>query len=172
MMDKPEGLTGDPVFMVSDMPIGKYGTDRLPVRVNVRLERMDEDRQTVDHEPITSWLDFGITSQIMNLTNTNILIPRPGLVPLVELEEPFTAARLSTLAALAAFHHNSLYDYCVHQSSPQGPRGRRPAPCEKTGFEYGDAWLVRPLPEDFLPRLREVFANADPERIYDSGEES
>lgn len=169
-MDKPEGLAGEPIFMVEDMPIGKYGDQKLPARVNIRLERMDEPRQTVDHETITDWLDFGITSSIMNHSNIQVLILRPKLVPLVSLEEPFTAARLSTLAALAEFHHNSLYDYCVHQTPPQGPRGRRPYPCEKTGFKYGDAWLVRPLPEDFLSRLRGVFEGCDPNHIYDSGE--
>lgn len=174
-MDKPEGLTGKPVFIVKDMPIGtalRGYHSLLPATVNIRLERCDEERQTVDHKPIESWLDFGITSSLWNDSRTRILFPVPGLVNLKEIAPPFTAAKLSQLSSLAAFHHNSLYDYCVHQKSPHGPRGRRPEPCEKTGFKYGDAWLVRPLPVDFLARLREVFADADPDHIYDSGEDN
>lgn len=179
MMKKPEGLTGESVFAVHNLRIGSvrkpyYSLKRmtpLPLTVNVRVERCQQDAETVEHEQISEYLDFGITSNVWNPEALRVLFPSPGLVQPSEILEPFTPAKLVRLTGLASWHHNSMYDYCAHQKAPGGPRGSRPEPCEKTGFKYGQAWLVRPLPADFLTRLREVFADSDPDCIYDSGED-
>lgn len=180
MMKKPEGIAGDPVFMVQDMPIGRvhkayYSLDTqtpLPATVSVRVERCKGPAETVDHDRITDYLDFGITTNVWNPERVTVLFPAPGLAKLNELAEPFTAAKLAKLIALARWHQNSLQDYCVHQVAPSGPRGRRPDPCGVTGYKYGALWLVRPLPPGFLKDMREVFADADPDRIYDSREDA
>ena len=178
-MRKPQGIAGEPVFYVENLLIGRTkrhaGEAPFPVTVTLRVDRVRERRQTVEHKLIESFLDFGVNSSIWMRENPllNAISNRPG-VPhnITHPVHPFTHERLSELRELAQHHHNSLKAQCAHQWAPLGPREARPEPCEETGYKYGDEWLVEPLPEDFLTRLRAVFEGCDPQHIYDSGEEA
>jgi hypothetical protein len=179
MMEKPDGLTGDTVFAVRDLLIGRakkpyYSLKEqtlLPVTVSIRVEHCDEQRDTVDHKTVESFLDFGITSHVRNPSNTRTLGPTPGLIRLDAIIQPFTPAKIAELNTLAQWHQNSMISNCAHQNTPSAPRWARPGPCPQTGYCYGEKWLVRPLPENFLARLRAVLADADPECIYDADKE-
>jgi len=157
------GLNGETAFLVKDVLVGKYdgravGESRNGhVTVTVRMEwltRQDE-YETIAHELVRRPLDFAIM--------THRGADTAMFEHMVDYARGFDPARVQELARLAAYHLPSMKAGCVHQS------GVNKAPCPVTGYRWGSAWLVEPLPDGFLERVKAVFADVrfKPGQRYD-----
>jgi hypothetical protein len=67
------------------------------------------------------------------------------------------------------WHLNGMRAACAHQQVKweQSDYGLRPSltltePCAESGYRYGSAWLVEPLPTDVLAYLAEFVKHAPP----------
>lgn len=170
-MDKPKGLYGEVLFAVERLEIGETPDATLPdhpmstVRVSVLLERVEHPAQTVRHTTVDSYRTFNLTTELVHPDGISRHIP--GTMFIRHLKEPFTRERLEELRDLVKYHLNAMHANCEHQGLRKDA-----APCPETGYVFGSEWLVEPLPTDILPCLREIFEGVDPEKVYDSGEES
>lgn len=187
-MNKPKGLNGEPIWSCEDVIIGTvsgedYGKRRnLRVGVDIRIERIAGPKQTVTHEETTDFLDFSITTHVWNPRGNDWEAGGATVAPLrqiVNYAAPFNEASVLEIAELGKWHLNALTAGCVHQ-----PKGKDlpmrdgkyskeidldaiPL-CPESGYKYGSAWLVRPLPADLLDTVRRLFEGADPAKIYDA----
>lgn len=168
-MDKPMGLSGEMIFAVNKVCVGKTPDPNSGRQTNafvtLRLERVDRSSQTIDHQLVEGYLELGITTGLGRDASNGRLMP--GMPLIIEPEPPFTRERLDDLRALVKYHLNVMHAECAHQ-----PKTKDAEPCPETGYRFGSEWLVEPLPTDILPRLRAIFEDVDPSKIYDSGEES
>lgn len=116
-------------------------------------------QQTIDHEPIVRYERLTIVGEVLTTRRhiasgqvhadlALITRPAPGW-------GPDDRARLGEV--WARWHLNDLRAACAHQTPPAGRNDPDPAPCPRTGYRYGTAWLVEPLPADVLAWLTARF---------------
>lgn len=180
-----KGLNGELVFNAKDVPVGRtsgesYGYKRsLLVTVEVRMEVLDRhEYETVNHERVSNPLDFAITTAVWQPGNRDWVSGGATVEPLGELVEylnGFDAESVKALADLAEWHLNGMTAGCAHQGEPVMRDGRygpeidfdRTPPCPETGYRYGSAWLLRPLPDGFREHVQNLFGKAsDQSKIW------
>jgi hypothetical protein len=175
-----KGLNGELVFNAKDVPVGRTGGEQygykrsLAVTVEVQMEILDrrDAYETVDHTMVTKPLDFAITTAVWQPGWNDMVAGGATVEPLRELVtylNGFDAESVAALADLAEWHLNSMTAGCAHQGPPVMKDGTygpevdfdQTPPCPVTGYKYGSAWLLRPLPDGFHKRVRELFGKAD-----------
>lgn len=173
------GLNGDTMLNAEDILVGYLPSDqygyryspprRLRVTVSVQMERLTRqpEYETVSHEMVTEPSDFTLTTAVWRPDNRDIVmggaIVEPLLDPAFTIAPGFTADDIATLTRLhVRWHLNSMKAACAHQVVPDVPesvprlghyewlRDHIP-PCPETGYKYGHAWLLEPLPEYLTP---------------------
>jgi hypothetical protein len=173
-MQKPEGLNGNPIFNAEDVPVGRvsgasYGHKRrLLVTVSIRMEELTRRGfyDTVDHKIVREPLDFAITTGVWQPGGRDIVSGGATVEPLRELasyEMGWTPESVKELADLEEWHLNGMSAACAHQERRAGLDS---PPCPISGYRWGSAWLVRPLPNGFLSKVENLFAHADEEKIW------
>jgi hypothetical protein len=159
------GLNGETVFAAKDVTVGYKG--RNPVTVSVRMERLDrrDAYETVDHQQVARPLDFSLTSDVWKVNRSDIIEGGATVEPLRQITryaDGWDAAKVRELIALAPWHLNAMTAGCAHQE-PVMTGGRpdldRTSPCPVTGYKYGSAWLVRPLPDGLAEKVRALFGS-------------
>lgn len=152
---------------VGSAPGEPYGySHKVGVRVHVRVERLErrETYEGTQHETLVRPLDLSVTTSVTSPRGTDMVAGGNTRDPLREVTEPSRFWTLGTLAALATlgdrWHLNGMRAGCAHQDVvwEDTGLGRRPsldrtAPCPHTGYRYGSAWLVEPLPARVLGDL-------------------
>lgn len=177
-----QGLNGDTALKTGDVLVGwvpgeEYGYKRdLKVTVEISMEWLtrQDSYETTSHAHVTRPLDFAITSAVWNLSKANPDHVSGGakVAPLRELTRlapGFTQDDINELIRIARYHLNGMTARCDHQVTPPMPADidwkdrsnwaldHTPA-CPVTGYKYGHAWLVKPLPEDITPdRVRALL---------------
>lgn len=176
------GMNGTTVREGADITIGKipgaaYGYKRdLRVTVSVRVERLErrETYETTAHETVREPLALSLTSNVWRPDGADIVAGGATVEPIREVAAHGTPAAGLTaddLAALATlgqrWHGNDFKAACEHQTVAweDSAHGRRPsltdtAPCPVTGYRYGTAWLVEPLPHDVLAQVDAIMSRA------------
>ena len=150
--------------------------------VELRLERLErqEEYETTEHDKVSRPLDFALTTSVWRPDRRDIVSGGATVEPLVQLLESggidpaFDADKVRKLIELHEHCHlNSMKAGCAHQEVvyEESPYGRRPSleltePCPVTGYKYGRAWLLEPLPADFVPTLLGLLEDVDPTRYY------
>jgi hypothetical protein len=173
-VNKPEGLNGKPVFAAEDVPVGRidggdYGYRRsLLVTVSVRMEERTrrDSYETVNHDQVSRPLDFSIMTGVWNPNRSDIVSGGATVEPLRELvsfERGFDAESARKLADLGAYHLSGMRAGCAHQKRDAGLDS---AACPVTGYKWGSAWLVQPLPSGFLERVKALFKDADAAHLW------
>lgn len=178
-----DGLNGYTVAKAKDIPVGRipgedYGYKRdLVVTVSIRMERNPRFATTVDHAPIVDHLDFSITTSVWRPDRTDIVSGGATIDPLLQViahgryEDGWDAESVAELVALAPWHLNALTAACSHMDAdtlvrePDGFGRTRIAcgkanTCPESGYTYGAAWLVRPLPSTVLDTVRRLIPSA------------
>lgn len=163
-----------------------FAQDRqLRVTVEMRVERLErsDEYETTEHDHISAPLDFALTTAVWNWNGTDWLEGGATVEPLRQVlksgnfGEGFNAEKVAALIELhEQYHLNSMQAGCAHQTRAEDPNGNaltatgyaldNTAPCPITGYKYGSAWLVKPLPADFVPNLLGILADVDPSRVY------
>ena len=135
------------------------------------LNDPDRERETVEHETVragdypsvsVTW-EYGTARELTRGDGSGGAGIDADIV--ASLASPSARARAERIVALAErWHLNDLRAGCAHQTvvHEDGPYGRRPsleltAPCPVTGYRYGSAWLLEPVPADELEELRALF---------------
>ena len=193
-----KGLNGEIVLNARDIPVGRvdatrYGyrnrTQPLLVTVDIRIERIAGPNETIEHTQVTDFLDFALTTAVWQPGGHDCILAGATVEPLAEIMEDgryvdgITEARMLRLSELGErWHLNGMQAGCAHVTPVIAPDeyGREvpsldltPA-CPITGYRYGHAWLVEPLPEGFLDEIRSLFAETQDapgkagSRIYDA----
>src|SRR4051812_6191369 len=93
IMNKPEGLNGEPVFAAEDVPVGRvagsdYGYKRnLLVTVSVSMEELTRQDvyETTTHDKVTRPLSFSITTGVWNPNRSDVISGGANVEPLREL---------------------------------------------------------------------------------------
>ncbi len=159
---------------VGTVPGGDYGYKaNLPVTVRVRIERLErnETYHTIEHEQVTRPWGLSITTAVWNPRGDDTLAGGATAAPLREVaahgrpREEWADGTLPYLASIHdRWHLNAMKAACAHQEVvyERGPAGRRPSltetrPCPVTGYRYGSAWLVEPLPRLIVDDLLRMF---------------
>lgn len=145
--------------------------DGRRVYLGVQLTRQGGKHATTEHAHIDAidcvsmmghWFesrsrrrDFDGGGQCIEAAET-IIDPAPGL----------SLADVRRLAELwRRWHLNDMRAACAHQAPVYDDRGRpdldaTPA-CPVTGYRYGHAWLVEPVPAEVVAELRELADKLD-----------
>lgn len=98
----------------------------------------------------------GLNGEIA-LDTKNVLVGYGATVEplneLVSLAPVFTAEDIAELIRIGAYHLNDMQAACDHQTVQGSGRDAldNTPPCPVTGYKYGHAWLVKPLPDDITP---------------------
>lgn len=162
------GLNGETIFKVNDLKVGQvpgdeYGYRRfaLWVTVDIRMEHITKPAQTITHETIAEYDDFAMAAAVWRPNMSDHAGGDRGgvLRELTTFVPGFDAGKAAQLADLGKrWHLNGMHAGCAHQ--PAGVRAvdyRSVAPCPETGYKYGHAWLVEPLPAGFMATLRALL---------------
>lgn len=163
-----------------------YGyRSKLRVTVEMRLERAErqDEYETTGHDVISKPLDFSLTTSVWMPGGRDIVAGGATVEPLREILESgdfgpaFDAQKVAQLIELhEQYHLNGMQAACDHQTRAVDPDGNAltatgyaldntPA-CPITGYRYGHKWLVKVLPEDFVPNLLAILADVEPSRVY------
>lgn len=175
-MRKPDGLHSERVFSAENILVGRcpgepYGYKQvLPVTVSVCMERLSgrEACQTVNHEKIARPLQFTITTEVWQPQRGDTVSSGITVEPLLEVTrfaKGYDEDKLIELARLGRWHMNTMSAACAHQARSAGLDS---APCPVTGYQWGHAWLVRPLPDGFLDKVKALF-DLSSENVWDAG---
>lgn len=164
-----QGLNGQTVFNADDVLVG-YTRNRMPVTVSVRMEALDRQGtyETTEHEQISRPLDFSITSAVWKRDRSDIDSSTAGVGSLWEVvnsgryADGWDESKVRALIDLGPWHLNGMTAGCAHQTPVLDSNGRpdldATEPCPVTGYKYGHAWLVTPLPQRFEQQIRNLFA--------------
>lgn len=132
---------------------------QLVVRVKVVTLQHDRPQLTVEHEPIVRYERLTIVGDVLEGRRfvgggqvadelDRITRPAPGW-------GPDERARLQ--AIWRRWHLNDLRAACAHQTPPPSLDDPWPDPCPETGYRFGSAWLVEPLPGEVTAWLSGQF---------------
>jgi hypothetical protein len=136
--------------------------DGRRVTAEVALRPVPDGFQTTTHQPAVGLLGLSVTSYLWRRDGSDIETggaTRAHLRGRLDRLAPdITREDVTALADIGdRWHLNDLSAGCVHQEVvwEDGRYGRQPSltatePCPETGYRYGSAWLVEPLPEDVI----------------------
>jgi hypothetical protein len=175
-----DGMNGTRVLTARDVPLGKlrggseygYRGWMLPVTVDIRIEREQrrDTYETVTHEHIREPLSLSMTSAVWRPDMSDHVSGGATREPLRKLAKVYAPGVARQLADIGdRWHLNAMRAACAHMTSdtlvrePDGYGGERIAcgsvnTCPVSGYTYGSAWLVEPLPGVMLGTLRALLA--------------
>lgn len=137
--------------------------ERVWVTVQLR-HAAGRDRETINHETISEWVSLSISGHTRS-KNARIDDGGGQCVEIVERARsqspyPRKLGIFRLCEIWGEWHNNGMTAACAHQTPTSvGPGERLTAPpCPETGYKYGDAWLVRPLPDEIITELRSLVA--------------
>lgn len=142
------------------IPLGKDGEgNRAFVTIELRTE--EREQETTEHTTIMEVTELSVVAHAWQRNHRDITWSCPGGDWLKYLDDPPPLAR--RVAEIGErWHLNAMRAGCAHQTVryETDRYGRRVSsltltePCPKTGYKYGHAWLVEPLPGDVLAEIR------------------
>lgn len=137
---------------VSGEYAGYKNSAELVVSVSVRSVK--GVRQTVEHNEIENPLRLSISMGVWNRSKTDFIIAgqgRDALDNMVSYAEGWDSARVARLSEIwAEWHLNDMQAGCSNQSADNHDT------CIM-GYEWGTAWLVKPLPVSIVEELHNMM---------------
>lgn len=130
------------------------------------------DRQTTTHETVCEPETLSLTSAVFkgkkNISRNHITsgatledlgrITRPA--PGYSLDDVRELHRIGT-----RWHLNTMRAACAHMEVPEGKTSAEPLNpkivCPETGYRWGTAWLVEPLPDDVRDRFVTLMSQGE-----------
>lgn len=164
-----------------DLTVGRYtseGWDGKPltsrVDIDMRLTTYSEGPYTtVDHEEVDSYVEFAASGAVVERG----MMSRGGqmldeLLKVQRVSSPWKQHDLLSLFHVwEKFHLNGMTAACSHMTrdtlvyEDNGFGGRRIScsgnVCPETGYTYGKAWLVKPIPDVYMREIERLFAIAE-----------
>jgi hypothetical protein len=147
--------------IMRDVLVGRTG-DGSRIYVSAAIQELTREGgyQTVTHETVptvtrVSLMGLEVEKGCRNASSGGQMLER--LRDVVKPEPPFTVGDVRSLHAIwKRWHLNDTKAGCSHvpeplwEDSSYGPRPdlKNTPACPETGYRYGHAWLVEPLPAD------------------------
>jgi hypothetical protein len=169
------------VMNADRIPVGRipgqlYNTRRhLPVSIDIRVERLERRAlyETIHHEQAERPLNFHILATVWRPDGHDALDVRPAtevLATTARYGQPAGGLTRDGLRELAEFvgrwNLNDMQAGCAHQETKMRGHYLTADACPHTGYRYGQAWLVEPLPSGFMATLSGFLATAPRDRVY------
>jgi hypothetical protein len=156
---------------------GYIGRDADGGRVYLTIELTPQTgtSNTIEHKPITSWTRASFTGHSFYKGSRRYNFDAFGTGFAQTVVKPAPGITLDDLAQMARlekrWHLNDLRAGCAHQTIVYGineygrkaPSSDDTPACPETGYRYGHAWLVEPLPADAEAEIRELAELLDGE---------
>lgn len=139
--------------------------DGLRFIIQLTLEEQGGERvmHTIEHEPVARVTRLSISGAGLERSARDIAYGgqcRDALEELRELAPGWTQADVDSIAAIwDRWHLNDLRAACAHMDLPEDKSydARHHIECEAgTGYKYGTAWLVEPLPDDVVTEMQRL----------------
>jgi hypothetical protein len=142
--------------------------------------RQEGPRETIEHEKIEAPVCLSLTSAVFKgkkNTSRNHIISGATLEHLGKIVAPapgFTLDEARELHAIGTrYHLNTLKAACVHMDmdTPEckgkdvGALLDQNIVCPETGYRWGSAWLVEPLPEEIQARFTQLMQQGATEPV-------
>lgn len=129
------------------------------VFIDIAMRRLHGGRETVEHDAIVDPLELSIMGEVRagsQVVSCGQILDDVRRV--TRFARGWTPARLERLCDMwEKWHLNGMKAECAHMETvwEEGRWGMRPSmtltpPCPETGYRYGSAWLVKPLPNDVV----------------------
>lgn len=149
-----------------------HTTNRERVYVTVELRQHYADEQhTTYHNTVTEYVELSITGTVKISGLGHVVATGQVIDHLFRINRPADGWSMTEIVELAKlwkrWNLNGVRAGCAHQTPAVAPQDhpdptgyildRTPA-CPQTGYQYGSAWLVEPLPADVIDRVT-AFAN-------------
>lgn len=145
--------------LARDVYIGRtLGKGRGDVVLTITLYRREHGAMTIDHQPIkTGYYALAISGIAKGFGAGQIISMLDEVV-----DGPLSRDELDKLREVwEEWHLNDMQAACTHQApvgKDAGERLDKTPPCPETGYKYGHAWLVKPLPAEIETYVRELAA--------------
>jgi hypothetical protein len=150
-----------------------HTAERERVYVDVKLTEHDGEHVTTDHGTVTGIRRLSIMGEVIESGRRE---PhscgqiRGELDRITECAAGWNVGMVRRLGELwDTWHLNDLQAACDHQTVvyEDSSYGRRPSltetrACPVSGYRYGSAWLVKPLPADVEKEIRAIFGDDPP----------
>ena len=168
---------------VKDFPIGRWTADEGDLRKTGYRMRVDfglrhhtgREWTTIEHEVITDYWEFSASGGLWRNGSEDTF--GQMLHYLTKLDPDRLAPgwnKVTDVRSLRTiwerWHLNGMNAACAHMTDdvlvyePDGYGGQRIScsgtVCPETGYTYGKAWLVEPLPDDVITEVRRLLALA------------
>ena len=156
--------------------------DRSRVFADIRLEHYTgKDRETVDHSHTADYWRLGISfylyaPRFRESYAAGQVSPEERVIVDGKGADVTPADRRLIEQAWLDWHLNDMHAECMHMTELDPPAGAEVPTgwagpdvsgwriknliCPKTGYGYGSAWLVAPLPDDVLANMQRVIGGA------------
>lgn len=148
------------------------------VYVSVELRRIDKPRVTIDHDEIEGFTELSISGVMLRkggrlAVDSHWISAGQNLDELLRVIKPARGWTLEEVRRIhelwSRWHLNGTKAGCRHQSvvweksryGVRQPSLAETRPCAITGYRYGSAWLVEPMPEDVLDEIRGIIARKE-----------
>lgn len=147
---------------VEDALVGRTA-DGTRVYVSMGIERhaAQDSKRTVTHERMPEeYLEFTAQGHTVEQYRREWSSAGQMLDDLLEVVEPAPGLSLDDLKRIhqiwRAWHLNGMKAACAHMPADARERWdrREAVVCEESGYSYGSAWLVQPLPVAILEEVR------------------
>ncbi len=152
---------------VTGVDVGRTpDNEKLTLDIRVRRRKNVAPYQTVFHTPCRHYVELtivGNVSQYGRDVGGGQCIDTLRAVASAEgsTRDPFKPVELLEVANLwERWHLNGMRPWCVHLQDRKVNTGtdvKTWPQCSETGYKWGSAWLVEPIPPDVLTSLEALF---------------
>ena len=150
-----------------------HTAERERVLVDVKITTYGlhgHEYPTTDHKSVTDVRRLSIMGEVIESGRREPYSCGQIRADLDRITECAAGWNVGTIRRLAelwdTWHLNDMQASCDHQTViyEDSPYGRRPSltetqACPLTGYRYGSAWLVKPLPADVEKEIRAMFGD-------------
>lgn len=144
-------------FELRDVTLGRIKGEGI-VKVSMRLTWHEDGTQTVDHETVEGYWRFSVSASVWLRSNSPDSHTAGQCRDIVARLNTEASRRLCLL--WEAWHLNDFTAGCAHQTPVYTAQGQYDLaavpPCPETGYRFGSAWLLRPIPDAVLVEMRDV----------------
>jgi hypothetical protein len=151
---------------VRDVKLGAL-TNGGVIRLDVRLQEFSGKFETIDHQWVDNYVRFSISARVYHgygCAYCGQIQDYLRNLRTAEWSRKTDRARVKTvLNVWDRWHLNDLHANCVHQAeigtSGADWKARQADETRKCpeGYVYGSKWLVEPLPDDVIARIKALF---------------
>lgn len=148
-------------IILRDVRIGRIEREGW-VDIDAKLTWVGSPMTTIDHQVVDGYWRFSVSATLWAQTDSPDCYAAGQCI-----DEVRKLPRAQTLCDLwERWHLNDMRAGCAHQTPAYLPGGGYDLdavpPCPETGYRFGHAWLLEPIPDDERERIVTVLSQLNP----------